>query len=262
MKHALVLVVAAAVGWFTVGCEEQKTLQTGLKSSGPSACHRGHRGKCGGHDKRLLAKYDADKDGKLDDAERAKAKADCKKRHDKYVKKYDKNKDGKLDAEERKAAHDARKKCSHHGKCHCKRGGYHGKCGDFRNKLLAKYDADKDGKLDDKEKAAMHKAWREKWELARYDKNKDGKLDKAELAARDKARAEREKRHEAFIKKYDKNKDGKLDDKEKAAMHKAWREKWELARYDKNKDGKLDAEERKAIKTKCAKKHKEGKKDK
>ncbi len=54
-----------------------------------------------------------------------------------------------------------------------------------------KYDADKDGKLNDEEKAA------------------------AKQAARDKAKAT----HEANLAKYDANKDGKLDDEEKAKKH-------------------------------------------
>jgi len=44
----------------------------------------------------LLAKFDKDKDGKLDEAER-------KALRDAVVKKFDKNKDGKLDEQERKA---------------------------------------------------------------------------------------------------------------------------------------------------------------
>ena len=54
--------------------------------------------------------------------------------------------------------------------------------------------------------------------LAKYDVNKDGKLDAKETAAmRSDLNREREEKV-AMLAKYDKNKDGKLDDKEKAAM--------------------------------------------
>lgn len=54
---------------------------------------------------------------------------------------------------------------------------------------LKKYDANQDGVLDEKEKAAMeadkakHKAEWEAKRLEKFDKNKDGKLDESELAA-------------------------------------------------------------------------------
>ena len=65
-------------------------------------------------------KYDADKDGKLNDAEKAAAKevkkAKAKATHEANLAKYDANKDGKLDAEEKakmkadeQAAHEAKK---------------------------------------------------------------------------------------------------------------------------------------------------------
>jgi hypothetical protein len=56
--------------------------------------------------------------------------------------------------------------------------------------------------------------------LEKYDKNKDGKLDEEERAA---ARAERggskggDDARKAALEKYDKNKDGKLDEEERAA---------------------------------------------
>lgn len=55
--------------------------------------------------------------------------------------------------------------------------------------ILKKYDANQDGVLDEKEKAALdadkakHKAEWEAKRLEKFDKNKDGKLDESELAA-------------------------------------------------------------------------------
>jgi EF hand len=76
------------------------------------------------------------------------------------------------------------------------------------SKAQAKYDADKDGKLSDEEKARMKEDAKEKREermekiLEKYDVNKNGKLDPEEKAkweadkkaAREARKAEREKR--------------------------------------------------------------------
>jgi Ca2+-binding EF-hand superfamily protein len=60
----------------------------------------------------MLQKFDANKDGKLDDTERAQMKAafEAKRaaRHQEALAKFDANKDGKLDASERKAMQDTR----------------------------------------------------------------------------------------------------------------------------------------------------------
>jgi hypothetical protein len=53
------------------------------------------------HHKKMLEKYDTNKDGKLDDTEREAMKADRKKHHEEMLQKYDANKDGKLDDAER-----------------------------------------------------------------------------------------------------------------------------------------------------------------
>ena len=79
--------------------------------------------------------------------------------------------------------------------------------------MIAKYDADKDGKLNAEESAAMRKAMQEE-RLAKYDKNKDGKIDDEER------KAEMADREAAMIKKFDKDGDGKLSEEEKAAMPK------------------------------------------
>lgn len=85
--------------------------------------------------------------------------------------------------------------------------------GDFGPKkaaLLAKYDANNDGKLDDAERAKMKadfeakRAAKKAEMLAKFDANKDGKLEPAERAVmRDELAAKR-------FEKLDTNKDGKL----------------------------------------------------
>jgi Ca2+-binding EF-hand superfamily protein len=146
---------------------------------------------------RRLEQFDADKDGKLNDQEKAAAwaahEARFKERHPKAFAKLDTNGDGHLDAAERKAAHD---------------------------QWVAKRDTDKDGKVSPEER----KAWRAKHQdereakfkerhpkaFAKLDTNGDGHLDEAERkAARDQRIAKRDTDH-----------DGKVSPEER----KAWRE--------------------------------------
>jgi len=127
--------------------------------------------------KRVLAVFDANKDGKLKDAERDKANrmlasgqvpgafmggsVEWAKRRAEAIAKHDADKDGKLSGEERRAAWD-----------------------DFRKQWATKaFDADNDGTLDEKETAAMKKAqaqqkatydkWRGAW-VKKYDTDGDG----------------------------------------------------------------------------------------
>ena len=66
-----------------------------------------HRGE--GFRKKLLEKFDTNHDGKLDETEKAAAKAAMQAHHQKMLEKFDTNKDGKLEPDERKAAREARK---------------------------------------------------------------------------------------------------------------------------------------------------------
>ncbi len=96
-------------------------------------------------------------------------------------------------------------------------GGDGGGTGNHKAELLAKYDANGDGKLDDAEKAKMKadfqakRAVRKAERLAKFDTNKDGKLEPAERQA---MRAERSA--ERFA-KLDTNGDGMLSKDEFAA---------------------------------------------
>jgi hypothetical protein len=86
--------------------------------------------------------------------------------------------------------------------------------------LVKEFDTDKDGKLSDDEKKAMHDAMQARMEarrkemLAKYDADGDGKLSAEET---EKARADRQAE---LLKKYDTDGDGKLSDEEKAKMPK------------------------------------------
>lgn len=77
---------------------------------------------------------------------------------------------------------------------------------------------------------------------AKYDTNKDGKLDDAERAA---MKADRAAQHKELVTRYDTNKDGTLDDQERASLHAAKMEE-RFKALDKNNDGQLSIDEFKA----------------
>lgn len=150
--------------------------------------------------------------------------------------------------------------------------------------LLAKYDLNRNGKLDPEELKAIaddnarrSEQAKRLWELDRYDLNHDGVLDEKELARKkeiETAEAEKQKQeYMAFIARWDKDGDGKLSEEENAAMiadfhaaaarllkamdtdgngkvspeeEKAFKEKM-LKKYDKNQNGKLDLDEIRAM---------------
>ena len=123
-----------------------------------------------------------------------------------------------------------------------------------RAKLIKKFDANGDGVLGPREKAAL-KQFRKAKRLKRFDLNKNGKIDANERAAMKKARkarngkwGKRGKRmnRAQMLKKFDLNKNGKIDRAERAAMHRARTNK-RFARLDLNNDGVITkAEFRKA----------------
>jgi len=128
-----------------------------------------------------------------------------------------------------------------------------------RQELIRRFDKNGDGRLDEEEKAAAHKAMRtegggyaerQKQMLKRFDKNGDGRLDDAERAEAEKARELLQKNggpgrfRELVLKRFDKNGDGRLDDAERAEAAKFRAE--QLKRFDKDGDGQLNDEERAA----------------
>lgn len=128
----------------------------------------------------LLKQYDTNKDGKIDDAERAAAREDIQKNRanapatrnpersgpsrEALMKEFDKDGDGKLTASELEAAREAM----------LARGrpaaGTPGRGPSFNQEsLLKKYDANGDGKLDDSERTAARKAMQSQTEQRRPD---------------------------------------------------------------------------------------------
>ncbi len=179
------------------------------KECGAPKCHRPCGPKPGMH-KHMMEKFDANKDGQLDEQEKEamKAEFEAKKaeRKAKFMEKFDVNKDGQIDDQEKeaiKAEFEARQ-----GKPGCKgpRGHHphgpkpgckgprghrpHGPNPGMHKHMMEKFDANKDGQLDEQEKEAM----------------------KAEFEAK---KAERKAK---FMEKFDVNKDGQIDDQEKEAI--------------------------------------------
>ncbi len=104
--------------------------------------------------------------------------------------------------------------------------------------ILEKFDADKDGKLNDEERAAAKAARGEregkmkKEMLEKFDADKDGTLSDAE---KETMRAEMKKK---MLEKFDKDGDGKLSEEEKSEMRKSMPHPPGGPRGPKGKDGK------------------------
>jgi len=133
---------------------------------------------------------------------------------------------------------------------------------DRRKQFMEKFDKNKDGKIDDKEREAIRKAFAERRgsraqpERKRPEPKRPARGDWAKRAA---------EARKQFMEKYDKNKDGKICDKEREAVKKAFGErhaefrkemgerhaemrKQFMEKFDKNKDGKICEKEREAVK--------------
>jgi Ca2+-binding EF-hand superfamily protein len=167
--------------------------------------------------KRIIARYDKDGDGKLNEQELAKYRADCSKHRAEFLmlKKYDKDGDGKLNAEER-----ARMKADRTAEQEA-----------HRLEMLKKYDKDGDGKLNDEERARMKadQAARrsENYDkfFSKWDKDGDKALNERELARYIKAthNTRRAENCDKFIKRWDKDGDGKLSPEERKTARQWYR---------------------------------------
>lgn len=91
--------------------------------------------------------------------------------------------------------------------------------------ILAKFDTNKDGKLDEEERKAAREAHgemdpaRKQELLEKFDADGDGELNEDERAT---ARAEMKKR---MLEKFDKDGDGELNEEERAEMRKQWKDR-------------------------------------
>ena len=206
----------------------------------------------GGYHKRMVERYDRDKDGDISDEERKQAFAEMRERgRQRMLDQYDKNDDGEIDADERRAMRQDR-------------------AGPWKEKIrewqLRDYDLDGDGDLDEKETAEL-KAAEEKFKVAMKrvgesvklrmtDIDGDGKVTpEEEKAVRDKWRGGGMifKAMARFSKYADADGDGTASPEEWMALRKRgsealmwWMDNYGL-KYDANDDGRLDARERDAL---------------
>ena len=135
---------------------------------------------------------------------------------------FDKDRDGKLDTEEKAAADkwqaDYQKR----------REQWAQQAAEWRKtyqELVKKHDADGDGRINEQERKGFYEDYRRIAELRQWDKDKDGKLSKDEIAAKD-AQQERwrkaaeESRHRWMLQRWDEDRDGKISEAEQAAADK------------------------------------------
>ena len=208
-------------------------LGTWVQADSPDR-HKGKRPDREQMRQRMLEKYDADKDGKLDEAEKKAAHKAWKK---KALEKYDANKDGKLDEEEKKVMREAREARVEQWMKQ--------RVQSTSTKIINKLDGNDDGKLNADE---VPEKYRDRF--GKTDTNHDGYIDqqelqKAMLAAAEKMREEarrrmeeHRKRREAMLKKLmagDANGDGKLNADEASERLRA-----KFGKVDKNHDGYIE----------------------
>lgn len=223
---------------------------------------------------RFLAAYDADKNGKLNSAERDKANealaagrlpepikvatdgapsvaapADLapgaaqapqfQQLREEMTRKHDKDGDGELTGEERTAARAEVRQT-------------------MERQFVERFDTNGDGQLDDSERQQARESFRARREQRfqeRFDADGDGQLSDAEKAemetARERFRQRGEWRRRA-VEEFDKDGDGELNEQEREAADKALRQRgdeWRrraVEEFDKDGDGELNEQEREA----------------
>ena len=152
----------------------------------------------------------------------------------KVMEKYDKNKNGKIDEDEKKAMRDdwnARKK------------EWSSRMKEKREEYMKKYDKNKDGKIGDSEKEAVRKAWaqgREEWRKKMAERRSSADRGKKDDRKSDSAKPSGDSREALFkrIMAADKNGDGKLNADEMPV-----RVRGGFSSADTNGDGFIDAAE-------------------
>ncbi len=202
---------------------------------------------------RVLAEYDANKDGRLTGEERDKAnralaagrvprgKATARRSgfwdlDPETVAKHDADGDGQLSRDERRAMWRARTE-------------------ERRREMLQKYDADKDGTLGEAERKVLEDEMAERWRLRRFDRDDDGRLSEEEAAAADEAEARNEKRRrewaqlrEEMLERHDADGNGRLEGDERQAAWRDMRGRWMAGSFDADGDGELSEREAAAMK--------------
>ena len=196
--------------------KQKLLIVTAIAALGLAGCSHGRRDRDGKHrfHAELLKQYDADGDGKLNDAEKKAAregmKAKWAEKKAAMMKKFDTDGDGKLSDEEKKAIRENFGKRWHDGH-------KHDWSDKMKEKMMEKFDADGDGELSDDEKKAMRNSIKKQWKAKKAEK----------------------------LKLYDADDDGELSKDERKAAHAAEKKKW-VEKYDTDGDGEISAKEKKA----------------
>jgi len=231
MYKALILTAVFSLG---SALAQDANKQKPADGNCPAEQGKGHRGGKGGNGGKgaqqgpqgarmrqmLKERFDANKDGKLDESEKAAAKQQMEKRRAEFVAKWDKDGDGKLSDQEKEAVKAERQK-----------------------NMLEKFDKNGNGQIDEGErpqrKGAQGKGQQHRRPLPpelrdQLDSDKDGKVSPEERkAGREKVQEFFKAKRAEVLEKYDSNKDGKLDEQE--------REKLKSERQNRQGGDKADA---------------------
>ncbi len=178
------------------------------------------------------------------------------------LERFDRNGDGKLDDDERAAAKDAMMQEQLDRQMARIAAGGTGPAGErFRATALALFDRNKDGRLDDDERAEAQRFAEARQDPAalkgeveqKFDRNGDGRLDDAERREAGEFLAELrnfagQRLRQELLREFDRNANGRIDDAEMTALEKSVRPRLEAnpqqrRLYDANRDGKLDEAE-------------------
>ena len=159
-----------------------------------------------------LAAFDINQDGILDEQERRAIETayarKMKERTQAMLAKHDTNKDGELDFREKAVAW-AKYQKSRRSRCH------RSNRSQGSNDKVAKNQDDRKNHS----RSKRHEQWRERI-LAKYDADKNGKLDDAERKTLQVTWKDRRKQYwTAFVQRYDIDGNGKLDEHERMAIH-------------------------------------------
>ena len=179
------------------------------------------------------------------------------KRADELLKRFDKNRDGKLDDDERADAKEIMLKDQVDQQM-SRTPALPPGLEPFRAQALEMFDRNRDGRLDEEERNAAHKYAVARQDGAndtddlkkRFDRNSDGNLDADERTTIERFLTELRalgspQIRSELLRQFDQNSDGKIDDNEFVELEKFVRPRVEASptqvrRHDTNRDGKLD----------------------
>lgn len=184
--------------------------------------------------------------------------AKAAKKADELLKRFDKNGDGRLDDDERADAKEAMMQENLDRQMARINAGAPGGGERFRAQALALFDKNKDGQLDDDERAEAQRFAEARRDPAaglgeltkRFDRNGDGRLDPEERGQAEAFLAElraygANRMRTELLRQFDRNADGKIDDGEMATLERTVRPRLESSplqrrQYDTNADQKID----------------------